>query len=111
MSDANFTQRFRMLHQLLHEILGFGGSKMFIERNDQQMPHTKRANQTDLVWRGGEQVRRFLGPQYFFRMRIKCHHHRRAIGRPSMFRRSGNHCLMSEMDSVEHTDGEKERAW
>jgi hypothetical protein len=100
-----------MLDQLLHEILGFGGGKMFIERNDQKMSHTKRANQSDLVWRSGEQMRRFVRPQYFFRVRIKGDYHRRSIHRPSVFRRSGNDCLMPEMDPVEDTDGEKERAW
>ena len=99
-----------MLDQLLHEILGFSGGKMFIERNDQKMSHTKRANQSDLVRRSGKQMRRFVRPQYFFRMRIKGDHHRRAIYRPSVFRRSRNDCLMPEMDAVEDTDSEKERA-
>src|SRR6266481_6522373 len=98
-----------MLHQLLHEILGFGGGKMFIERNDQQMSHTQRANQSDLVWRSGEQMRRFVRPQYFFRVWIKGDYYRRSIHRPSMFRRSRNDCLMPEMDPVEDTDGEEER--
>jgi hypothetical protein len=44
---------------------------MFIERNDQQMSDTKRANQSDLVRRSGKQMRRFVRPQYFFRVRIK----------------------------------------
>jgi hypothetical protein len=100
-----------MLDQLLHEILGFGGGKMFIELNDQQMSHTKRANQSDLVRRSGKQMRRFVRPQYFFRVRIKGDYHRRSIYRPSVFRRSRNDCLMPEMDPVEDTDGEKERAW
>ena len=43
-SDANFTQRFRMLDQLLHENLRLRGGKILIEGNDQQMPYTKRAN-------------------------------------------------------------------
>jgi hypothetical protein len=100
-----------MLDQLLHEILGFGGGKIFIERNDQKMSHTKRANQSDLVWRSGEQMRRFVRPQYFFRVRIKGDYHRRSIFRPSVSRRSRNDCLMPEMDPVEDADGEKERAW
>ena len=99
-----------MLDQLLHEILGFGGGKMFIERNDQQMSHTKRANQSDLVRCSGKQMRRFVRPQYFFRVRIKGDYHRRSIYRPSVFRRSRNDCLMPEMDAVEDTDGEKKRA-
>src|SRR6516164_9777818 len=106
MSDADFTQRFRMLDQLLHEVLRFGGSKMFIERNDQQMPHTKRANQSDFMLRSGEQVRRLLGAEYFFRVWIKCDHHRRTIRRTSMLRRRGDHCLMTEMDAVEHANSE-----
>jgi hypothetical protein len=56
-------------------------------------------------------MRRFVRPQYFFRVRIKGDYHRRSIHRPSVFRRSRNDCLMPEMDPVEDTDGEKERAW
>ena|SRR6516162_1774942 len=99
-----------MLDQLLHEILRLGGCKMFVKGNDQQMLHTKRANQSDLVWRGSEQVRCFFGAQYFFRMRIKGDYHRRSIYLPSVFRRSRNDCLMPKMDAVEDTDREKERA-
>src|SRR5437660_10323912 len=98
-----------MLDQLLHEILRLGGSKMFIERNDQQMPHTKRANQSDFVLRGREQVRCFVGPQYFFRVRIECNHHRRATYRPSVLRRSGDYRLMTKVDAIEDADGEKQR--
>jgi hypothetical protein len=100
-----------MLDQLLHEILGFGRGKIFIERNDQKMSHTKRANQSDLVGRSGKQMRRFVRPQYFFWVRIKGDYHRRSIYRPSVFRRSRNDCLMPKMDPVEDADGEKERAW
>ena len=100
-----------MLDQLLHELLRLGGGKVFIERSDQKMPHTEDPDQSDLVWRGGEQVWRFVGPQYFLRVRIKGDYHRRSIYRPSVFRRSRNDCLMPEMDPVEDTDGEKERAW
>src|SRR5207249_6033332 len=105
------TQRLRMLDQLLREILWFGGGKLFIERNDQQMPHTKRAYQSDLVGRGGQQVWRFVRPQYFLWVWIKRDYHRRTIRLASVFRRSGDHSLMTEMDTVEYPDGEKERAW
>ena len=98
-----------MLDQLLHEILGFGGGKMFIERNNQKMSHTKRANQSDLVLRRGEQVRRFFGPQYFFRVRIKSDYHGCSIHSLSVSRRSRNDCLMPEMDPVENTYREKKR--
>jgi hypothetical protein len=51
--DANFTQRFRILDQLLHEILGFGGGKMFIERNDQKMAHNqaRESERSCAAWR------------------------------------------------------------
>ena len=51
--DANFAQRFRMLDQLLHEIFGFGRSKLFIERNDQKMAHTKHreSKRSCAAWR------------------------------------------------------------
>src|SRR5438552_8785607 len=100
-----------MLDQLLHEILGFGGGKMFIERNDQKMSHTKRANQSDLVRRSGKQMGCFVRPQDFFRVRFKANYHGRSTYRPSVFRRSRNHCLMPEMDPVEDSNGEKKRAW
>jgi hypothetical protein len=83
---------------------------MFIERNDQKMSHAKRPNQSDLVRCSGKQMRRFVRPQYFFRVRIEGDHHGRAIHRPGVFRRSRNNCLMPEMDAIEDTDGEKERA-
>jgi hypothetical protein len=56
-------------------------------------------------------MRRFVRSQYFFRVRIEGDYHRRSSYRPSVFRRSRDDCLMSEMDPVEDTDGEKERAW
>src|ERR1700749_3984859 len=97
-----------MLDQLLHEVLGFSGSKMLIERNDQQMPHTKCADLSDFMLRSGKQVRRFVGPQYFLRVWIKCDHHRRTICRTSVLRRRGDDCLMTEMDAVEDANSEKE---
>ena len=42
-------------------------------------------------------------------MRIECDHDRRSIGRSSVFGRSGDDCLMTEMDAVEDADGQKER--
>jgi hypothetical protein len=54
-------------------------------------------------------VWRFVGPQYFFRVRIKREYHRRSVDQPSVFRRSGNHCLMPEMDPVENAYREKKR--
>ena len=99
-----------MLHQLVNEILGLRGSKLFIEGNDQQMFDTKRANHSDFVGRRGEQVRCFFRPQYFLGVGIKGDYHRRAIRRLSVLRRSRNDCLMSEMDPVEDTNGEKELA-
>ena len=94
----------------MHEILGFGRGKMFIEGNDQKMSHAKRPDQSDLVRCSGKQMRRFVRPQYFFRVRIKRDYHRRSIHCPSVFRRSRNDCLMSEMHAVEDTDGEEEGA-
>src|SRR5215468_6820285 len=99
-----------MLDQLLHEILRLCGCKIFVKGNDQQMLHTKRANQSDLVWRGGKQMWCFVRSQYFFRVRIKRDYDRRSICRTSMFSRSRYDCLMPEMDAVEDTDREKERA-
>src|ERR1043166_1955486 len=97
-----------MLDQLLHEILWFGGGKMFIERNDQEMSHSKRAIQSDFVRRSGKQMRRFVRPQYFLRVRIKCDYDSRTVRRPSVLCRSRDHCLMAKMNTVEDADGEKE---
>jgi hypothetical protein len=52
----------------------------------------------------------FVRSQYFLWVRIKRDYDRRAICRPSVFRRSRNDCLMTEMHTVEHPDGEKKRA-
>jgi hypothetical protein len=98
-----------MLDQLLHEILGFGGGKMSIERNDQKMSHTKRANQSDLVRGRREQMWRFFGSQYFFRVRIKRDYYRCSIHSLSVSRRSRNDCLMPEVDPVENAYREKKR--
>ena len=97
-----------MLDQLLHEILGLGGGKLFVERNDQKVSHTKRANQRDLVWRSGKQMRGFVRSQYFFRVRIKSDDNRCSVCRPSVFCGSRNDCLMAEMHAVEDTNGKKE---
>src|SRR4051794_9886430 len=104
MSNANFTERFRMVKQFLYEILGLGGGKILVEGNDEQMSHAKRANQSDLVRSGRKQVWRFFRAEYFFRVRIKCHYHRRSIYGPSVFRRSRNNCLMPEMHTIKDAD-------
>jgi hypothetical protein len=96
---------------LLHEVFWFGCTKPLIKRNDQEMPHAQIPNQSDLVCSRGEQVRRGLRPQYFFRVRIECDHDRRSSGQPGMFGGCRDHCLMSEMHAVENADGEKERTW
>ena len=59
---ANFAQRFRMLHQLLHEVFGLGCGKLLIKLNDQKMRHAEVADQSDLVRRSGEQMRRAFWP-------------------------------------------------
>ena len=73
------------------------------------MSHAKGANQSDLVRRGRKQMRRFVRPQYFFRVRIKGDYDRGSIYRPRVLRRSGDDRLMAEMNTVEDADGEKER--
>src|SRR6516164_6425041 len=73
------------------------------------MSHTKGANQSDLVRGRCEQMWRFLGSQYFFRVRIKGNYHGCSIHSLSVSRRSGNHCLMPEMDPVENAYREKKR--
>src|SRR4029078_5493136 len=98
-----------MLDQFVHETLGLGGRKMFIERNDQKMSHTKSANQSDLMRGRREQMWRFLGSQYFFRVRIKGNYHGLSIHSLSVSRRSRNDCLMPEMDPVENAYREKKR--
>jgi hypothetical protein len=55
-------------------------------------------------------MRRFVRPQYFFRVGVKGNYHRHSIDRPSVFRGSRNDCLMPEMDTIEDADGQKKRA-
>ena len=74
------------------------------------MAHAELPNQSDLVRGGGEQMRRGLRSQYFFRMRIECDHDRRSVGRLGVFGGSRDNGLMAEMNAVEDADGEKERA-
>ena len=99
-----------MLNQLLHKVLRLGCGELFIERNDEKMPHPKRPDQSDLVRRGGKQVWRFLRPQDFLRVGIKRDYDRRSVFRPRVLGRSGDNRLMTEMNTVEDADGEKERS-
>ena len=77
---------------------------------DEKMRHAEIADERDLVLRRGEQMRRFLRPQDFRRMRIEGHDHRRAARFLRVLRRSGNDRLVPEMHAVENADREKERA-
>jgi len=99
-----------MLNQLLYKILRFGCGELFIKRNDEKMAHPKRANQSDLVRCGGKQMRRFLGPQDFLGVGIKRDYDGRSAFRPRVLGRSGDNRLMTEMNTVEDADGEKERS-
>ena len=99
-----------MLNQLLHKILRFGCGELFIKRNHQKMPHPKRPNQSDLVGCGGKQVRCFLRPQDFLRVGIKRDYDGRSVFRTRVLGRSGDNRLMTEMNTVEDANGEKERS-
>jgi len=74
------------------------------------MPHAKGPDQSNLVRRGRKQMRRFFRTEYFLRVRIKGHYDGSTIWRPRVLRRSGDDRLMTEMNTVEDADGEKERS-
>ena len=74
------------------------------------MLHPEVANQFDLVWGGGEQMRCLPGPKYFHRVRVEGNNDRSAVCRLGVLGRSGNDSLMATMHTVEDPDGEKERA-
>ena len=74
------------------------------------MPYAKGTDQSDLVLGGCEQMRRFFWPEYFLRVRIKRHYDRSTIWRPRVLRRSGDDRLMTEVNTVEDADSQKERA-
>ena len=53
-------------------------------------------------------MRRFLRPQYFLRVRIKRDYDGGSAFRPRVLGRSGDNRLMTEMNTVEDANGEKE---
>jgi hypothetical protein len=99
-----------MLNQLLHKILRFGRGELFIEWNDEKMPHPEFLDQSDLMRRSSKQMWRLLGPQDFLRVRIKRHYDGRSIFRQRMLSGSGDNRLMTEMDTIKHTNGDEKRA-
>src|SRR4051794_26092210 len=78
--------------------------------DDKQMRDTEITNERNLVLRRGQQMRRVVGSQHSYRMRIERDDDGSASRRPGMFRRSRNHRLVAEMNAVENADGEIERA-
>lgn len=96
--------------ELLDEIFGLGGGKLFIKGDDQKVGHAEVANQRDFMLRRGKQMRRVLRPQHFHRMWIEGHNDRGSILRLSVACGSGNNRLMAAMDAIENTDREKKRA-
>ncbi len=81
-----------------------------VEFDDEQMRDAELADQSDLVLRRGDQVRSIVRPKNFPRMRIECHDDRRACSGMGVTRRGGNDRLVTEMDAVKDSDGEKKRS-
>ena len=75
-SDTNFTQRTRMLNELVNEFLRWSCGKLFVESQNEQMGHAEGADERDLMLRRGQQMWRFLWSQDLCRMWIKRDHHR-----------------------------------
>src|ERR1700682_329459 len=109
-ADANLTQRFRIRDQLVDKLFRRRGREFFVELDDEQMRDPEIPDQSDLVLRRGEQMRRGLWAQYFLRMGIECDDDWRAVSGMRVAGGRGDDRLMAEMHAVEHTDSEKERA-
>jgi hypothetical protein len=99
-----------MHNELLDKFLWRSGSELPVEVDHQKMFDAQVADQSDFVLRGSEQVRRVLRTQHFERVWIKSHYNRRSIGRTGMTRGSGNYGLVTKMNTIKNSDGEKERA-
>src|SRR4029077_18779546 len=99
-----------MHNELLDKFLWRSGSELPVEVDHQKMFDAQVADQSDFVLRGSEQVRRVLRTQHFERVRIKSHYNRRSLGRTGMTRGSGNHGLVTKMNAVENSDGQKKRS-
>ena len=111
LADANFAQRPRRRDQLPNEILRRGRSQFAIKFEHEQMRHSQFANKRDLVLRRGQEPRTFLRPENLCRVRIKRNHDGRATRFDRVPRGSGDDRLMSKVDTIKDTDGEKNRAW
>jgi hypothetical protein len=110
MSDANFTQRFRMCHELLHKIFRGRCGECLVEFDDEQVPDPQVADQFDLVLCSSQQVGSLPWPKHFHGMRVESNDHRCAICCLGVLGRSGNDGLMAAMHTVKYPDGEKEGA-
>lgn len=99
-----------MIGQRAHEVFRLGGSKLFIEINDQQMGHAEIADEDDLVLGRGQQMRGALRPQDLFRVWIERDYDRCSIRGARVRGGSGNYGLVSEVNTVENADREKNRA-
>jgi hypothetical protein len=99
-----------MDNEFLDKFLWRSGSELLVEVDHEKMFDAQVADQSDFVLRGSEQVRRVLRTQHFEWMRIKSHCYRRPLCRTGMIRRSGNYGLVTKMNAIKNSDGEKERA-
>jgi hypothetical protein len=79
MPDANFAQRFRMRHKLLHKIFWRRCGECLVELDDEQVPDPEIPDQSDLVLRSSEQMRSLHGPKHFHGMRVESDDDRSAI--------------------------------
>jgi hypothetical protein len=99
-----------MDNEFLDKFLWRSGSELLVEVDHEKMFDAQVADQSDFVLRGSEQVRRVLRAQHFERVRIKSHYNWRPLCRIGVTRGSGNHGLVTKMDAIKNSDGEKERA-
>jgi hypothetical protein len=99
-----------MYNEFLDKFLWQSGSELLVEVDHEKMFDAQVADQSDFVLRRSEQVRCVLRAQHFERVRIKSHCYRRPLCRTGMIRRSGNYGLVTKMNTIKNSDGEKERA-
>ena len=111
MADTDFAQSLGALGQLGNEIFRLGLCEIFVERNYEEMPDSKSANQRDLVRRGSDEMRGILWSQNLGRMRIEGDNNRGSIFGMGMSRGSGDDGLMTEMHAVEGANGKEEGAF
>ena len=80
------------------------------EGEDEEFGNAEALDELCLVRGGGEQTRRLLRAHNAHRMRIKRDNHGGSSRRLGIRQCAANYCLVAEMDTVKHADGQKHGA-